>query len=312
MYQIWESEHLKLKYRLEMREIKHAVITEAECSGTFAKIPDELEKIPVAEIGKKAFLGSKAVRIVLPASVYAIGDWAFAGCKKLEEIWIPKRVKNLGKELFLKSDKLKKIYIYSEQPPEEKESGVGCHEGIAELLACSVMNMKSYALFGVQEIGSRGWYEKWDDACMRFLTEPDETGFSPILAGGEEDYITNENDVRYHCHKRRMEKAELVYQRLRYSEYLSETYQTYYRQYLNRHNYGGQYDEAWQFLKQCREAQTEYYRIYEEAGCINEENAEALIRDLGETNTELKVLIMRYQSEQLSKQNFFEQLLGEV
>lgn len=301
------DEKTKLHYRLDAENM---IVTEAEYTDSKLEIPKEKEGKTVTGIGKKAFFGCQIRTIVLPSGITDIEDWAFAGCRRLEEIWLPDGIEHLGKEIFLKDSNLKRIIIYRREEKNLTDSLLEYDEAAAVLLAHAVTKMKSYALFFPLELGSRSWYETWDEICEQFLSEPDDTGFSPILAGGEEDYITNENDVSYYCHMRRMEKAELAYERLRYPAFLAEEKKEMYRKYLRCHNYGDQSGETWEFLKQSGQKQSEYMEVFADSGCVTLENKDALIRDLKENDTELKAFLLRFRSGE--NEDIFTKLLNEV
>jgi hypothetical protein len=278
-------------------ETEKVIITEIESRQEILEIPEKIDGITVTGLAKKACFGVRASKIILPKSICEIGDWAFAGCKRLTELWLPASIEAYGRELLLKSDNLKKLVIYP----------IPCDDGISVLLALSITGMNQYELLKASHIGDGLWYETWDKACMTFLAESDEEGFSPILAGGEEDYISKENDVNYYCHMKRLQKVELCFERLRYDTALAEETKEEYMKYLKEHNCMEEKgEETWCFLRKSEEAADIYYRIFAESGCITEENVDKLVRDLDETETELRAFILRYQNEHLNRIDFFE------
>lgn len=63
------------------------------------RVPEIIEGLPVAVIGKGAFENHKEIEeIILPDSVEEIQEKAFAGCEKLSYFILPGKVKRLGKE----------------------------------------------------------------------------------------------------------------------------------------------------------------------------------------------------------------------
>lgn len=70
-------------------------------SDASVKVPEIIEGLPVAIIGKGAFENHKEIEeIILPDSVEEIQEKAFAGCEKLSYFILPGRVTCLGKEVF--------------------------------------------------------------------------------------------------------------------------------------------------------------------------------------------------------------------
>lgn len=61
-------------------------------------------------IGNYAFSECCFTTLLLPESIYSIGDYAFAGNEKLQTIYIPSTIVNLGVDIFDKCSKLKIIY----------------------------------------------------------------------------------------------------------------------------------------------------------------------------------------------------------
>jgi len=61
-------------------------------------------------IGNYAFSECGFATLLLPESIYSIGDYAFAGNEELQTVYIPSTIVNLGVDLFEKCSKLKIIY----------------------------------------------------------------------------------------------------------------------------------------------------------------------------------------------------------
>ena len=53
---------------------------------------------------------------------------------------------------------------------------------------------------------------------MEYINEPDDTGFNPFLAGGEEDYEDPENDPEYFKMNKRIKKCGFILERLKFDE----------------------------------------------------------------------------------------------
>ncbi len=64
------------------------------------EIPDTIDGYPVSEIGEKAFFGRTLTSIVIPDTVTAIGEYAFANNSALVNIMIPASVSSIGEGAF--------------------------------------------------------------------------------------------------------------------------------------------------------------------------------------------------------------------
>ena len=93
----------------------------------YLEIPDEIHGLVVTGIEKKAMLGSRALReAALPAQLCEIGDWAFASCRQLEKVWIPRRQIRFGRGVFKGCGNLLQIPFREEENRvlSEKVSGL--------------------------------------------------------------------------------------------------------------------------------------------------------------------------------------------
>lgn len=84
----------------------------------------------VKRIGNSALLGVKIRGIVIPNSVAAIDDNAFAECEELEVLVLPERLQNIGKDVCLDCVNLKEVTL-----PESitLEGAYGCFVGCDNL-----------------------------------------------------------------------------------------------------------------------------------------------------------------------------------
>ena len=55
---------------------------------------------------------------------------------------------------------------------------------------------------------------EWDQQCLTFLSLPEDHGFRPFLAGGEEDYDEDNSAYSDFCRKRQLTNARILYTRL--------------------------------------------------------------------------------------------------
>lgn len=259
--------------------------------GYEAEVPSVLDGTPVRVLEKKAFLSKKRLRrIVLPESVTEVGDWAFAYCGRLKEVVLNTCGVRFGKDVFLDCKELERI------------SGVSQTDGTGELLAAAVLHLDAYYLLEPAEAGSISWIDKWDARLKAVLAEQDSAGFSRLLLCGEEDYAGKDNDYDVYIMRRRKKKVCLCYLRLRHSfalkEELKRTLQAYLRMYARN---GSEAGESFRVLMSEYGSDPVCFRIFTDAGCVTEENAELFLRDMERLDvgqcTQLKAWLLQYKRE---------------
>ncbi len=157
-------------------------------------------------IPKKCYLGNRNLETFrVNDTVKSIEDWAFAYCKKLHTIWIPKTLQYIGKQVFEGCEELNTIYVYTDICTYEQEG---------KLLAYAVRHFNSPGIFDFENIGSISWYKWYDECLLSYIGEPDDKDFQPFLAGGEEDYEDPDNNVNVFCEKVQQEKVRGILLRL--------------------------------------------------------------------------------------------------
>lgn len=262
------------------------------------EIPDEAEGIAVTTIGRKAFLSCRQLKeITLPAGLKAIGDWAFAYCSSLTRVWLPRHSLSLGKGIFKDCQALEGIFYLEGHQPEEYQAGI--------LLGTVPVKLEAEYLFVPGEAGSRQWIARYDAKLQEFLAQPDEDGYTRMVYCGEEDIMAN---MDLYLAERRRAKSRLCYLRLINPTGLLEKFRQELAEYLKTHTKGCDSEAAWEVVYQEHGNEQEYYEIFTRAGCVNEENYDAILSEMGEQYPEMKGYLMRYRSEKMDEVDFFDLL----
>lgn len=271
-----------------------AEITGYQGMGSEVTIPEQLGSIPVTSIGKKAFLSKKHLRrLALPKTVEQIGDWAFACCSGLERVSLAGRSVRFGKAVFLDCESLQQIVGEDGRIP-------------GELLAAAVRAMDAYYLLDLTEAGSAEWFQKWDARLSSVLHADDLEGYSKQVLCGEEDYGSTDMDA--YTSGRRKYKVRLALLRCLFSRELTEGFRLELEDYLRAHTKGNVSQETWQVVLEEHGNHREYYRLFAELGCLNKENLDGILSDIGETYPEMKAFFLRYGEENWGERNFLSDL----
>ena len=277
----------------EIRQ-NHIIITRLQGLASEVAIPEHIEDLPVCEIAKKAFLSKKYLRkMSLPESVEEIGDWAFAYCDNLEEVVLPEHEVRFGKSVFLDCGKLKRLYV-------------GQRETIAALLAAAVTIAQATYLLDIEEAGSTEWLAKWDARMLEILNRPDEEGCSRQVLCGEEDY--GSTDMNEYMSEKRKSNVRLLLLRCLYNMGMDAAVREQVETYLKGHTKGCSSEETWQVILQEHGNDRKYYQLFAELDCLNEENFDKVIADIGEEFPEMKAYFMRYKEEKIGYVDFFGEL----
>lgn len=279
-----------LYYGIEGEKI---TITGFQGAGAEVALPEQIEGVPVARIGRKAFLSRKNLRrLLLPDSIEEIGDWAFAYCGGLAEVRLPCRDIRFGRAVFMECGSLERL--------------TGTHAR-GELLAAAVTALDAYYLLDLLEAGSAEWLAKWDSRLMAVMAAPETEGYSRQVLCGEEDY--GSTDLAAYTSGRRRAKVRLALLRLLFPELLAEGSRRLLETYLQEHTRGSAAgEEAWRVVLEEHGSDRRYYKLFAELGCLTEENLGELLGDIGEDYPEMKAFFLRYQEESLGVGDFFETL----
>lgn len=258
-------------------------------------IPTTIDRLPVTEIDKKAFLSCKALReIRLPQGLAKIGDWAFAYCSELAAISLPRRNLSMGKGVFKDCHKLENIRLL--------DLDGQCEEQVGWLLGAVCGKLEADYLFTPGEAGQKEWLLRFDDKLREFLAAPDEDGFVKMVYCGEEDIVAN---VEFYLAERRREKARLCYLRLINDVGLMEGFRQELEAYLSAHTKDCASEAAWEVVFGEHGNERSYYETFARAGCLNQENYDGILLEMGENFPEMKAFLMRRQSRQGAEEDFF-------
>ncbi len=264
-------------------------------------IPDQMEDCPVTCIGKKAFLSNKMLKqITLPYSIMRIDDWAFACCAKLTKIILPYHKLEIGQGAFKECDRLEQIIDEQGDMTGKKTIDVGY------LLAATMSRLNAFYLFDFENAGTDNWLAQWDTRMLNLMGLDDADGFSRMLLCGEEDYGSKENNLEYYMSQQRKGKVRLAMLRLMHDYGLQEAARAYLRNYLLEHMKGQATEETWLVVLEEHGDEREYYRFLTELGCVTTENFQSMMEDMGDNHTEMKAYLMRYHSEQNTKEDAFD------
>lgn len=279
---------------------KHIEIISYEGEDTEVIIPKKIENLPVEKIRKKAFLSKKKIRrIVLPDTLAEIGDWAFTYCDQLREVVFPQNRISIGKNIFSGDKHLQSIVI-SGSIRDKKP-------GIEYMLSAAITAFGTYQLLDVEEAGSDEWMRMWDDRLIKMMRQDDFDGYAELLICGEEDYEGKDYDEISYPSRKRMGKVRMAFLRLLHDFGLSEEIKFFLETYLKQHTFGCVDSETWTVLKTEKSDDMDYFRVFEQADCINENNIDNMIHDLGEEQVQLRAALMNYKSEKIGFENQFEE-----
>lgn len=273
---------------------KKAELSGYEGHGIRIVVPSQIEGYPVSRITRKAFLNKKHLySVALPESIEEIGDWAFANCVGLTEISLPKREVRFGRAVFKNCGNLKRIVTGA------------CNEE-PELLAATVTLLDAYYLLDLPAAGSADWLGKWDNKLSAVLWTSDQEGYISQSVYGEEDYIGM--DLEEYISERRKEKVRLAFLRLLHPRELAPVLKEELEALLRGFTRGSGGGETWQVLLGEYGDDREYYRLFAELSCINEENFNGILGDIGEDYPEMKAFFLKHWEEQHSAEDFFQGL----
>lgn len=261
-------------------------------------------------IRKKQFWGDKTLRTYdVPEGVTEIGEWAFAGCTELSRVSLPLSVERIGREAFTGCEKLKEVRLREatsnanmENANQEKDiqKTANGEKTCAEMMAFAIRFFpEATELIAARRAGQAAWLEAWDQACLKFMNRPDEEGFRPFLAGGEEDYGDDEEEREDYCRRRRLIKARILVLRLMAVQ-ASALHLTMERQILF-HEFLHENKMALEILKDPVPQPRRLVKVYEEAGLLTKERLQIIVPELSAENVELRALLLQKMNDGVDK-----------
>lgn len=136
----------------------------------------------VMYIGQFAFYESALARVIIPDSVKEIGIDAFAHCRALTEITIPKSVTFILGNEFRCSQLLTEINVDADNPKYTSEDGVMFNKNKTQLIAYPSGKAGAYTIGdGVKSVGTFAFYECGQVTEITIPDSVEEIGFAAFL-----------------------------------------------------------------------------------------------------------------------------------
>lgn len=260
---------------------------------------------------KKEYMNRQDLtEVILPAHIIGIGDWAFANCERLAKIYLPTSVQTMGQNIFLGCPALRDIVVYDTSDaditvPQETRAAAPTEafaETLSRLTAIAFTCFNLPALRCLRDIGSYSWLSMWDDTLLQYLHQPDDEGFDPFLAGGEEDYEDKNSNPDYFCHIRRIQKVTCILERLLIEkDYpLSPRLRTQLSDYLAEYSFwspeDGVHAETIDVLLLETQRISSIYKLYKEMRLFEHVHIADFISTLPPEQVELKALLISHSS----------------
>ena len=204
-----------------------------------------------------------------------------AGCRNLESVKLNRQVV-LGNGAFKACESLEQVIV------------TGGDVSVSYLLAAVIRLMEDRFLFNLREAGTDEWYRNWDMRMMSVLGEPDEEGFSALIACGEEDYEGKDGNLESYASFRRKRKIRICMIRLMHDHLLDDSVRRTISDYLIEHRAGTDTPETWLVVRDEHGDDEEYYRLLCDLGCVGQDNIDAYLNDLGDSHPGMKAYLIRY------------------
>lgn len=262
------------------------------------------------EVSAKAYLGRQDIReILVPVQVTQIGNWAFSHMKNLKVIWIPAQSIEFGRDVFDECIRLEEVRLYGEDMSVTNANAT-------HLLADALVYLKGESLC-TPDCGTAEWMERYDALLVDYLHADEDADFDFMWFGGEEDYDDTDTNVAKYRKEKRMIKAELIYNRLLESDHLAtnvrEVLYACLKQMIPESKDAipkGTVDisnESLELICQKYSQDVRYIKIFTDAGCMTEQNADYIIELAKSLGTELKAWLLGYRERELAKRDVDEE-----
>ena len=255
------------------------------------------------EIPAKAHMSDKSIihEYVSP-EIKKIGSWAYSGCSNMTDIHISADC-DVENTAFKGCDKLTYIYLY----PVGDMNYVNRINVSPYLLALSIKAWpKDTSTLICIASGNETFIREFDSRLIHYLSEPNDTGFVPFLAGGEEDYDDNEAAKLIFSESILRLKILMIYERILISrshpENLSVSDEIYalYLRFLKENNP----DPVFSVLTKAGEHRSEFADLYFDLELNKEVSNEELLK-LASSDTSLRARVLVNTSGPAQNQDFF-------
>ncbi len=164
-------------------------------------------------VKRKEHFGDRSLSVAaVPADVVSVEDWAFAYCSCLREVRLPAGCE-VSDKAFDGCGELSAVYIFN------RESGKAINTYPALLAEAVKLKFISLSAVCCSADPDKTLLDLTDSVLSVFLNEDDGRGFTPFLAGGEEDYGDEELELSRYCFKRKCGKIRLIFERSTVKEY---------------------------------------------------------------------------------------------
>lgn len=260
-------------------------------------------------IERKAFLSAKSIRkVILPAKITRIGEWAFAKCSNLQSVAInaPFQKNIFSKGTFEGCDALTSIAF------------ADTDKGLDRLCALNANRLANDHLLCSEDLGRESWYKKWDIYLIASLKADNMQMLSAYATGGEEDLPFEGNqmidgempedgiDVFKGIEKN---KCLLAFLRLKYDQYLEEETKAFLREYIVERGFGKKHAYAWDTLREECGNDQEFYKLYLEIQKPDKEMIGRMVDDLNATQVQAKAFLIGEAANEQEQDPFAELLL---
>lgn len=283
-------------YRYEKYDEKSACVV----------LPGETSGKPVTVIGAKAFLSCRQVeRLTLPDTLEQVEDWAFAHMKGLKDITFPAKAILFGKKVFLGCDGLQRVILTC-------AGGVlqGQYEGMPFFLASAFrlgLDSIQKSLSDLKQAGDMEgqwqWLAHYDKAVEMYLTRADDHDFEPAFIGWFDVEDVDDQRAGYMTEQKK-KKTALVFQRLIYSERISEQTERVLKDYLVK-------KAPEQVLELMRDTESgygghvKYFQIWRQIGGFDLYSPKFLLDELRDADPEVKSFLLECELEEKAGEDFF-------